>query len=128
MSARTSAGGQVVGAADLGPGQTRKFLLRRGSIELECFVANYAGRLVAYVNRCCHVPMTMDWVENRFFTEDKRYLLCATHGACYLPETGECVAGPPLGRFLTAVPIQVVDGQIVAFFPPSEGEGRRDEG
>lgn len=116
--------GVVIGRADeLEPGRTRKFVLRHGRVELECFAANYEGRIVAYVNRCCHIPMTMDWVENRFFTEDGRYLLCATHGACYLPETGKCVAGPPVGRYLTPVPIEIVAGEIVAYFPPGETTG-----
>jgi nitrite reductase/ring-hydroxylating ferredoxin subunit len=50
-------------------------------------------------------------------TEDKRFIQCATHGACYLPDTGECVAGPPFGEFLMRVPI-VIEGDAVRVFPP----------
>ncbi len=46
--------------------------------------------------------MTMDWVENQFLSEDGAHILCATHGALYEPDSGECVAGPPLGKCLTA--------------------------
>lgn len=104
----------VCPAADLGPGQTRKFMLAIDGRDEECFVVNYDGRLFAWINRCCHVPITMDWVENRFLSEDKRFIVCATHGACYLPDSGECVDGPPLGKFLTPVAIAVRDAMIVA--------------
>lgn len=101
-------------AGELAPGQTRKFMLTIAGREEECFVVNHQGELHAYINRCCHVPMTMDWVDNRFLTEDKRYILCATHGACYLPETGECVEGPPFGQFLSPVQVTIRDGEVVA--------------
>ena len=34
--------------------------------------------------------MEMDWQPNRFFDDTGRWLLCATHGAVYQPDTGEC--------------------------------------
>ena len=107
----------VARVGELRPGQTKKFLLRRGAEEIEGFVLNYAGELHAYVNRCRHVPMSLDWVENQFFTEDGRFLQCATHGAYYRPETGECVAGPPCGRSLFRVPLRVEGDAIVAEWP-----------
>ena len=108
---------ELARANELAPGQTKKFLLRCGQEELEGFLLNYGGEHHAYVNRCRHVPMGLDWVENQFFTEDGRFVQCATHGAYYLPETGECIAGPPCGRTLHRVPIRVEDGAIVAECP-----------
>jgi len=104
----------VAKVADLPPGTTKKFLLQIDGQEEECFAVNYHGELRAYINRCSHVPMTMDWIDNRFFDEDKRYLVCATHGACYEPETGECVTGPPLGKLLTPVTLRIDGDDIVA--------------
>lgn len=117
-----SNGTVVARVGELRPGQTKKFILRSGEREIEAFLLNHQGRLYAYVNRCCHVPMTLDWVENQFLTEDREYIQCATHGACYRPETGECVAGPPLGKFLSPVPLVVRqdDGCVVAEFPENE--------
>jgi nitrite reductase/ring-hydroxylating ferredoxin subunit len=103
----------VARVSELPPGQTKKFFLEIDGREEECFVVNVAGTLHAYVNRCLHVPMTLDWVENQFFTEDRRYILCATHGACYEPDTGECVSGPPCGKFLIRVPLTVRDDEVV---------------
>src|SRR5262249_48924366 len=89
----------VARVGELRPGQTKKFLLQFDGREEECFVVNHRGTLYAYINRCCHVPMSLDWIENQFMTEDGAYIQCATHGAQYLPDSGECVWGPPCGRF-----------------------------
>lgn len=107
----------VAHVEDLAPGRTRKFLLQCNGHEIEAFVVNHAGAFYAYVNRCCHIPMTMDWVDNQFLTDDRAYIQCATHGALYEPATGACVAGPPVGRSLTAVPIVVRDGVVLARCP-----------
>lgn len=102
---------------DVAPGCTRKFILHCDGTEIEAFVLNYRGNFYAYVNRCCHIPMAMDWVDNQFFTDDSAHVQCATHGALYDPATGECVAGPPLGRCLVPVPLLIRDGQIFAACP-----------
>ena len=51
----------------------------------------------AYLNRCTHVAMEMDWQPNQFFDDTGRWLLCATHGAAYQPDTGACAGGPCRG-------------------------------
>jgi len=107
----------VARVGEVQPGQTRKFMLEIDGREEECFVVNVAGTLHAYVNRCLHVPMTLDWVENQFFTEDRRYIQCATHGACFEPDTGECVSGPPCGKYLIRVPVTVRGDDVVVTAP-----------
>ena len=107
----------IARAEDLAPGTTKKFLLQCQGSEIEAFVVNHRGSFHAYVNRCCHIPMTMDWIENQFLTEDRAYIQCATHGALYAPDSGACVAGPPVGQCLTAVPLVVEDGMILARCP-----------
>ena len=107
----------VARVGELAPGETKKFLLRFEGSETEAFVVNHGGTLHAYVNRCRHVAMTMDWVENQFLTEDGAYIQCATHGAWYEPESGMCVAGPPLGKALIRVPLTIEDGVVYATVP-----------
>jgi nitrite reductase/ring-hydroxylating ferredoxin subunit len=104
----------VARVGEVEPGRTKKFFLCAGDREEECFVVNHNGTYYAYVNRCCHVPMTLDWIDNQFMTDDKQFILCATHGACYLPDTGECVLGPPLGQVLARVPLTIEGDEIVA--------------
>ena len=61
------------------------------------FAVRFEGQVHAYLNRCTHVAMEMDYQPDRFFDPDGRWLLCATHGATYAPDTGDCVGGPCRG-------------------------------
>jgi len=61
------------------------------------FAVRFEGQVQAYLNRCTHVAMEMDFQPDRFFDTEGRWLLCATHGATYAPDTGECVGGPCRG-------------------------------
>ena len=107
---------RVANADDLAPGQSLKFMLPIRGADEECFLINFNGEFHAYVNRCRHVPMAMDWVDNQFFTDEGNYLMCQTHNAYYAPISGECVAGPPsaCGKLLYRVPLEVKDGVIYA--------------
>ena len=108
---------RVARVGEIPAGKSKKFLLPVGGIEVECFVVHWNGGYHAYVNKCRHIAMSLDWVENRFFDEDGRYLLCATHGALYQPDSGHCVDGPPIGKRLVEVPLEVRDGEIYASAP-----------
>ena len=110
----------VARVGEIQPGHTKKFILQIDNCEEECFAGNHGGTLHAYINRCLHVPMTMDWIENQFMTEDQQFILCATHGACYLPDTGECVTGPPCGKFLIRVPLTIRDEEVIASSPDAD--------
>lgn len=71
------------------------------------FVVRYNGQVFGYLNRCAHVSMEMDWMPGQFFTMDKEHLICATHDAQYLPDTGECISGPcPAGAKLVTIPVE----------------------
>ena len=102
---------------ELASGTTKKFMLTCDGRELEGFLLCLDGAHHAYVNRCRHVSMALDWVENQFFTDDGRWVQCATHGAFYEPATGECIAGPPCGKALVRVPLRIADGAILAECP-----------
>ena len=76
------------------------------------FVVRFQGRVHAYLNRCAHVPMEMDWQEGEFFDHSGLYLICATHGALYAPESGRCLGGRCNGKGLVALSVIEHDGQI----------------
>jgi nitrite reductase/ring-hydroxylating ferredoxin subunit len=107
---------------DLKPGESIKFLMPIRGTDEECFLINFDGEFHAYVNRCRHVPMPMDWVDNQFFGEEGRYLMCQTHNAYYEPASGECIAGPSsaCGKFLYRVPVEIKDAVIYARPPQDE--------
>ena len=64
------------------------------------FAIRYQGQVYAYLNRCSHVPMEMDYQPNRFFDMTGHWLMCATHGAMYSPQTGQCRMGPCRGGLI----------------------------
>lgn len=82
-----------------------------GGQTCRAFCVRFEGLVHAYVNRCVHIPMEMDYQPNRFFDASGQWLLCATHGATYHPATGECVAGPCSGR-LMKIDVQERDGVV----------------
>jgi nitrite reductase/ring-hydroxylating ferredoxin subunit len=69
------------------------------------FAVRFDGKPYAYVNQCAHMPVELDWNEGDFFDLTQNYLICATHGAHYLPDTGYCVMGPCKGRSLRPIEI-----------------------
>ena len=76
------------------------------------FVLRFDGRLVAYLNRCLHVPTEMDWQYGEFLDSGKEFILCSTHGAAYEPQTGRCAGGPCGRGKLTAMDVEERDGQV----------------
>jgi nitrite reductase/ring-hydroxylating ferredoxin subunit len=112
-------GGLVVAnASDIPHGASRKFRLGCGGKMLDGFVINFKGRFYAYINRCCHIPIPLDWIDNEFFTRDQRHLICHTHGATYEPNTGLCIDGPCPGEYLDVIPVAVKQGQVIVYCPP----------
>jgi nitrite reductase/ring-hydroxylating ferredoxin subunit len=77
------------------------------------FVIRHGGRVYAYLNRCAHVAVELDWQLGRFFDTEGEHLICSTHGATYAPESGLCVWGPCKGAALVAVPVEEVNGKVV---------------
>ena len=116
----------VARTGELVHGMTKKFRLKCQGNDIEGVLVNYEGNIYAYVNRCRHIPISMDWVDNQFFTEDKRYLICANHGATYEPTTGECIWGPCFGAILQGVPLEISGEKILAFCPEA-GKEERDK-
>lgn len=76
------------------------------------FVVRFRGTVYAYLNRCAHVPIELDWSKGEFFESSKLYLMCSTHGAIYVPETGACAGGPCRGGKLRPIAVREADDRI----------------
>lgn len=59
--------------------------------------------MFVYLNRCPHRRVRLDWQQDQFLDDSASLIRCATHGALFLIESGECVAGPCEGQSLKAV-------------------------
>ncbi len=94
-------------------GEGVRFEIWRSGRAHAAFAIRWQGRVRAYLNRCAHVPVELDWQPNRFFDADGIVLLCSTHGAEYDPASGRCLGGPCLGRGLEPLDVAEIDGQVV---------------
>jgi nitrite reductase/ring-hydroxylating ferredoxin subunit len=77
------------------------------------FAIRYQGQARAFVNRCSHVAMELDFQPNRFMDDSGRFIVCATHGALYDPDTGACQGGPGRGGL---IPIALTEHDGVIFW------------
>jgi nitrite reductase/ring-hydroxylating ferredoxin subunit len=99
-------------AAQLCEGKGVRFTVRGRGEPQAAFAVRYDGIVRAYLNRCAHVPIELDWMPGEFFDLSGLYLVCSTHGAAYSPETGRCRSGPCAGRGLTPLAVEERDGAI----------------
>ena len=76
------------------------------------FALRFDGRVVAYINRCAHVPTEMDWQPGEFLDADKRHIVCSIHGATYEPTSGRCLGGECGRGRLMAIDAIERDGQV----------------
>ena len=76
------------------------------------FALRFDGQVVAYLNRCLHVPTEMDWQYGEFLDSNKEFIMCSIHGAVYEPLSGRCAGGPCGRGKLTVIEAFERDGQV----------------
>jgi nitrite reductase/ring-hydroxylating ferredoxin subunit len=86
-------------AAELSEGQSRGFTL----IDNKLLAVRRDAQVYVYVNRCPHRGVPLEWQPDQFLDHSQSLIQCATHGALFLIESGECVAGPCSGQALKAL-------------------------
>jgi nitrite reductase/ring-hydroxylating ferredoxin subunit len=115
---------RVCASADLVDGGNGvRHAAKLGGEDVVVFFIRFDGAAYGYLNRCAHVPMELDWAEGQFFESSGLYLMCATHGAIYAPETGKCVGGPCRGGKLRPVQVEERDtpeGRAVFWLPDGQ--------
>lgn len=77
-----------------------RFETEVGGKKVPAFVIRHHGKVHGYLNRCGHVPVEIDWQAGQFFDHSGLYLICATHGALYAPDSGRCLSGRCAGNGL----------------------------
>ena len=76
------------------------------------FALRFDGRVVAYLNRCLHVPIEMDWLPGEFLDSGREFIVCSIHGAAYEPRGGRCIAGPCGNGRLTPLEVCELGGEV----------------
>jgi nitrite reductase/ring-hydroxylating ferredoxin subunit len=93
-------------------GDGMRFDIERNGETAPAFAIRHGGRVYAYLNRCAHIAMELDWKPGKFLDADGEYLICSTHGALYAPESGACRGGPCRGAALTGLDVFEADGKV----------------
>lgn len=93
-------------------GPAIRFTIDDGGEAAPAFAIRYQGAVYAYLNRCTHVSLELDFLPGHFFDTSGEYLICANHGALYDPDSGHCAGGPCNGRSLEPVPVMERNGRI----------------
>lgn len=97
----------------------REFSIGDGDWPFRGFIVRKGDHVYAYQNFCVHVGHPLNWSPNKFLTKDKSAIICASHGATYEIETGNCFAGPGSGKVLRRVDVGVRDGVVYVSGPDS---------
>ncbi|RMR44727.1 Rieske 2Fe-2S protein [Pseudomonas amygdali pv. mori] len=81
------------------------------------------GEVFIYKNRCPHRGIALEWQPDQFLDSSASLIRCAMHGALFLIENGECVAGPCEGQSLTAIQSREDAEGIWVSLPMEDDEG-----
>ena len=121
MEEQSRLGGRVIAKVDdVAPGSVKKFWLICQKYRVNAFLINDGGNFFAYVNRCRHMTTPLDFIRDEFLSDDRRHLMCYTHGALYEPATGLCIAGPCKGESLYRLPVILERGEILVGCPEGD--------
>ncbi|MBE0616108.1 MAG: Rieske 2Fe-2S domain-containing protein [Burkholderiales bacterium] len=104
---------RVCASGDLADGGDGiRFEVDHNGETVPAFAIRYGGRVYAYLNRCAHIAMELDWNPGKFLDAEGEYLICSTHGAVYAPESGACRGGPCRGAGLSGLTVTEVGGNV----------------
>jgi nitrite reductase/ring-hydroxylating ferredoxin subunit len=103
---------KIARVSELPEGQAVKFEFTRKDKPTEGFVARYQDKLIAYENRCRHLPLSLDYGDGKFFSSDGNHFVCQNHNALYEPLTGLCVRGPCEGESLKPLEIEIIQDEV----------------
>ncbi len=98
-------GDRLVAGKDMPIGDARVLKVSAGERPQEIILARTDDGFRAYLNRCRHIPVSLDWGDGEVLDESGEMLQCRTHGALYRIEDGLCIAGPCKGH--TLIPVEI---------------------
>lgn len=101
-------------AADLlvDGGDGIEFEVLKNDEVLPAFAVRFRGTAFAFINRCSHMDLKLNFLHKDFYDLEKTHLICSTHGALYDPETGHCRGGPCNGIGLMPLRVREAAGSV----------------
>jgi nitrite reductase/ring-hydroxylating ferredoxin subunit len=107
----------VANLADITEPGAMEFKVGNGDWPFRGIVVRWQGNVYAYANSCPHLGHPLNIDPERFFTRDKKFLQCSSHGAVFKPDSGECAAGPCAGDFLRRLPARLDENVVYVSSP-----------
>ncbi len=99
---------------DIADPGSQAFILELETGTLEGFAVRKGRHIVAYLNRCPHMGVCLNWGENGFLNYDETLIQCSMHGALFTIEEGRCLWGPCRGEVLDRLVLETnAIGQII---------------
>jgi len=92
---------------DIPDGDSASFAIEQNGETVGLMAVRQGNEIFAYVNRCPHVGVPLDFTPGKFLDLSKTYIQCASHGATFRIETGECIGGPCAGKSLSPVEVRI---------------------
>lgn len=83
---------------------------------IEGFVVQSGDHITAFINRCPHMGVELNWQPDHFFDLERKYIICSVHGALFQPEDGICVSGPCFRQRLRRLPVELTDKAVFIIF------------
>jgi nitrite reductase/ring-hydroxylating ferredoxin subunit len=104
---------------DLSDPGAKGFYVGEGEWPFRGFVVRRGTEIYGYANICPHQRHPLDLLEDRFLADKGRLIRCASHGALFEPDTGQCISGPCFGKSLMQLEIRVGDEREVFVTAPA---------
>ena len=101
---------------DLPDGGTREFEV----VGRHIFALREGETVRVYLNLCPHLGTPLNWEPDRFLDNEGAYIRCSNHGALFLKDSGECIAGPCRGMPLSSVPVSIDQGEVSVRLMPRQ--------
>ena len=99
-------------ARSLAEGRATRFTVTLDGVAQEALAVRWRGAAYAYVNRCRHQSLPLDFGDGHVFDEEYDALVCCHHGARYRPDSGVCFDGPCVGGRLTALVLETRGAEL----------------
>ena len=96
---------------------SRGFELELNGQDLSLLLIRDQSTIRAYLNRCPHTGVELNWLPDQFLDLDGQFIQCATHDARFRLQDGYCVAGPFAGQSLQSLSVNIEDGEIYLQLP-----------
>ena len=91
---------------------SKEFSLANPAGSVDGFIVRRDDRLSAFINRCPHTGVTLNWLPDQFLDPDAGFIQCSLHGALFRLDDGFCVHGPCVGRSLQRLELELRGEEI----------------